>query len=347
MNNTLYVNHQNTGAADGSAAKPFARIGQALAAMTGAMGGYVLHVAPGVYMEKEACETPADGLVIYGNNSSIYFNGGLTVNGLLTKCEVTINGTVTVESGASVEEVLYSGRVIIDKITPVNAVAAKTEMAAALTTLIAAGDTVTIGDSTFAMVASEPTATQFTDVAGLTALIHALAAYTAANDAGKITVTAAVKGLSGNGTVVTFAKTEATTANGAEAVKATATIAAASLAQLAAGDTVTFDGNTFTKVASDAGAGQFTDTAGLITLLDALEDWVAVEDGSDIDITAAENGATANDKDIVISYKRTTAGGINGTVGIEGETFFDATHLYVCTAANTIADANWVSATLA
>ena len=345
--NEIYVNCLYTGKSDGTRDKPFKTVAPALAAMTGAKGGYVLHIAPGVYMEKAAIETPVEGLIIYGNNSTLYANGGLTVNGLLTKCEVTIYGTVTVESGGSVEEILHSGLVVISEATPVNAIAAKSEMAAALTTLIAAGDTVTIGDSTFAMVASEPTATQFTDVAGLTALIHALAAYTAANDAGKITVTAAVKGLSGNGTVVTFAKTEDTTADGAEAVKAAATIAAASLAQMAAGDTVTFDGNTFTKVASNAGAGQFTDTAGLIVLLAALEGWAAVDDGSDIDITAAENGAAANDKDIVISYKRTTAGGINGTVGIKGEAHFDETHIYVCKANNTIADANWVSATLA
>jgi hypothetical protein len=35
------------------------------------------------------------------------------------------------------------------------------------------------------------------------------------------------------------------------------------------------------------------------------------------------------------------SGGINGTVGVKNEIRLDATNLYCCTAANTIADANW------
>jgi hypothetical protein len=39
-------------------------------------------------------------------------------------------------------------------------------------------------------------------------------------------------------------------------------------------------------------------------------------------------------------------GGVDGTVGSKGDVVFDTSHVYVCTAANTIADANWKSAAL-
>lgn len=35
------------------------------------------------------------------------------------------------------------------------------------------------------------------------------------------------------------------------------------------------------------------------------------------------------------------SGGVNGTVGVKGQQYADATNLYICTAINTIADANW------
>lgn len=43
----------------------------------------------------------------------------------------------------------------------------------------------------------------------------------------------------------------------------------------------------------------------------------------------------------------TLEGGIDGTVGLKGEVRFNATTLYVCAADNTVADTNWVRATLA
>lgn len=343
--NNIYLNYQNTGRADGSMEHPFPHLSDALAAMTGA-DGYVLFIAPGIYAEKDALETPAEGLTLVGNGSTLILSGGLTVKGRLIKESVTITGTVTIAEGGSIDEILHTGRVILDKATPVNAVAADVELAAALTTLIAAGDTLTFDGNTFSMVASDAGDDEFTDVDGLAAFLNALTAWGAVNAAGKVTITAAVKGLAGNGVVAVIGKTEDTTAGGGAAAKATATIAAASLAQMAAGDTVSFDGNTFAMVESGAGDGEFTNTAGLITLLDALEDWAAVADGSDIDITAAENGVEGNGKGVIITYKRTTAGGINGTVAVEGEACFDNSYLYVAKAANTVADANWIKVAL-
>lgn len=40
-------------------------------------------------------------------------------------------------------------------------------------------------------------------------------------------------------------------------------------------------------------------------------------------------------------------GGLNGTVGVEGQIMIDENYIYVCTADNTIADANWKKAALA
>ena len=42
----------------------------------------------------------------------------------------------------------------------------------------------------------------------------------------------------------------------------------------------------------------------------------------------------------------TLEGGLNGTVGAEGQIVIDENKIYICTADNTITDANWKSATL-
>lgn len=230
---------------------------------------------------------------------------------------------------------------------PLNAAAATVDMLAALTALIAVGDTVEFGGATFTMVAANPGATEFTNVAGLTVLINALADYNAANDSGKVTITAAVKGATRNGAIAATRKAVGSTAGGAVAAKATVTIAAATLAQLAVGDAVLFDTVAYEKHSStDVPTHKFADTAGLISCLDATADWVAAASGSDIVITAATNGAAFNDKTVVAVYLRTTAGGQNGTVGAAGEIKFDASNIYICTATNTIADANWKAAAL-
>ena len=230
--------------------------------------------------------------------------------------------------------------------TPVNAVASALTLAAADIAILGVGDTVNFGGSTFTKSADGAGAGEFADTAGLAAKINALTAWGAAVDGSDIDVTAAVKGVASDGTILTMGITSVSTANGAEAVKATATIPAADIARLAAGDIVEFDGNTFTKVASDAGAGEFTNTAGLAALIDALEDWTAAVDGTDIDITAAANGAEFNDIDVTMEFYRVTDNGVDGTPGNKGEIRFDASKIYVCTADNTISGANWKYANL-
>lgn len=61
--------------------------------------------------------------------------------------------------------------------------------------------------------------------------------------------------------------------------------------------------------------------------------------GNAYTITTTEPTATVSDFE-------TEATGVDGTVGVEGEIFWDHAAIYVCTADNTIADANWKKATL-
>ena len=225
---------------------------------------------------------------------------------------------------------------------PLNATASTVELAAALTALIGVNDTVVFDGNTFTMVGSGPTAIQFTDVAGLNTLLNNLAAWNSVNDTGKLTISSVALGTSKNGTVATINKLVGSTSGGSEVAKSAVTIPAATLAQLAVGDTVTFDSVVYTKAsATDVPTHAFADTAGLISCIDASATWAAAASGSDIAITAAENGTANNDKPVDVDYKRTTASGTNGTPGSKGEIKFDATHIYICSAANTTTDANW------
>ena len=51
--------------------------------------------------------------------------------------------------------------------------------------------------------------------------------------------------------------------------------------------------------------------------------------------------------DEVTNVMGTETAGVDGTVGVKGEITWDATNIYICLLANTIADANWVQATMA
>ena len=155
------------------------------------------------------------------------------------------------------------------------------------------------------------------------------------------TLTSKVKGLAYNNIVASTVIVEDTTDNGGAEAKSTATIAAATLAVLAAGDTVEFAGEVFTKVASGATGNQFTNTAGLIALIDAIDGWTAAENAGAIEIEASENGAENDGVDVIVTLRRPTAGGINGTVGLRDQIVTDAAYLYVCTANNTVNDSNW------
>lgn len=237
---------------------------------------------------------------------------------------------------------------ILNDTQPVNAVAAKVEIAAAVTTLLnTAGDKVEFEGSSFTYKASEPGATEYSDAAGLATLLGAVTGWDAAESGGKVTITAATAGIASNNKNAVLTIYSVKTAGGGESAKATCTIPAADLAQLAAGDSVTFDSVEYVKAAADNVATHaWKDTAGLISCIDVAENWVATASSSDVVITAAANGATGNDKDVDIIVRRKTASGVNGTVASKGTLYFHVDTIYLAKADNTIADANWVSSKL-
>lgn len=96
--------------------------------------------------------------------------------------------------------------------------------------------------------------------------------------------------------------------------------------------------------------------AALLSTIDSESAIVDATDGTsnDVIVTAKVKGVAGNsialDEDMANGEWTGAAvvlsGGADGTVGSKGDVFFDASYIYVCTADNTIADANWKKATL-
>lgn len=227
--------------------------------------------------------------------------------------------------------------------TPANAATAKVELAAADLAIMAVDDTVTFADVTLTKAAAAGDAA-WDDADALAGLLGAIPGWDAANDNGKVTITGATRGAWGNGYEATITVLEDTTANGDGAgTEATATISAAAITQLAIGDTVEFAGKVFT-MATDTSVqdNEFKDLAGLVSCIDAMDDWTAVNDAGAIDIEAATDSTDFNGVDIIVTLKRVTAGGVDGTPGFAGAVCCDAGFIYICTATDTtILNNNW------
>jgi len=232
--------------------------------------------------------------------------------------------------------------------TPVNAAAAQVVLAAADLAIVGNGDIVNFAGVNLTKAAA-PGENEWDNAAALAALLNALADWNAAENAGAVTITAAARGAAWNGNIAVINILEDTTAGGTAATKAAATIAAATIARLANGDTVGFAGQVFTKAAAtDVAKNEFVDQAGLIACIDALDDWTAVDDTGAIDIEAANNGEEFNDIAIMVSLRRVTAGGVDGTPGFQGAVCCDAGFIYICTATDTsIQNNNWERAAIA
>ena len=233
--------------------------------------------------------------------------------------------------------------------TPRNAAAAQVVLAKADLDIVKNGDVVSFAGQNYTKAAA-PGDNKWTNAAGLAALINALADWNAAEAAGAVTITAATRGAWGNGNVATITIKEDTTAGGDGAgAEATATISAAAITQLAIGDTVEFAGKVFT-MATDTSVqdNEFKDLAGLVSCIDAMTDWAAVEDAGAVDITAATDSTDFNGIDIVVTLYRTTASGVDGTPGFRGAVCVDAGNIYVCTAHNTsVTNNNWEKVAIA
>lgn len=248
---------------------------------------------------------------------------------------------IIVESGGAIR-IQPGGVISIGAGTPINAEAATVTLAADDLAILANGDIVS-----FAGISGEKAASadegKWNNATALAGLLNTADGWGAAVNAGAVVITAATRGAAYNGEVVTIEKLEDTTAGGDGAgTEATATISAATIAQLAIGDTVGFAGEVFTMAAlTDVAKNEFADAAGLIACIDAMDDWTAVNNAGDIDITAATDSVDFNDIDIVVNLYRVTAGGVDGTVGRAGDMYADESYLYVASQDNGIGDTNW------
>lgn len=248
---------------------------------------------------------------------------------------------IIVESGGAIR-IQPGGVITLGANTPVNAAASSAVLAAADLAIAGNGDKVRFLGVDYEK-AAVPAGNQWADAAGLAALLDALVPWNAGEAAGAVTITAATRGVAGDGYALTLEVIEDTTAGGDGAgTEAAATIAAASIARLAMGDTVTFAGSMFTKAAATSVPdNEFADQAGLIACIDAMADWTAADNAGAIDITAATDAVDFNGEEIVLNLHRVTAGGVDGTIGQAGDTYVDASFLYVASADNTISDNNW------
>ena len=228
---------------------------------------------------------------------------------------------------------------------PVNAVdsALTLEQATIETVQVAAGNGTTIfnGVTYTYDAAPDPLLFEYDDMASIAALINATADWGAAG-AVDLVITATLGGAYWNGNALVANHVEDTTAGGGAGAAATAVITADAVTATAVGDTVTFDGVTYTRAAAtDVPAGEFLNIAGLALCIDAEADWGAAVAGN-LTITAAVNGAIWNGFDVGVNYNRVTAAGVNGTPAVQGAVLVDATRIYVSLLAGEFENASWV-----
>ena len=226
--------------------------------------------------------------------------------------------------------------------TPVNATGTTLTLPVADLAILEVGDTIVFEEVTCTK-AVEAGAGEFNSAAQLAALLNALEGWTGAEKAGVVTATSDALGAAQNGKAATITHRGTSTSGGSEVAKAWGVLSEADLAQLALGDRVTFDGETFTKAAATSvPAGEFADVAGLILCIDGMPDWAAeITNVVDVKIEAAENGTEYNDKICNLIYVRTSAGAGAGTVGVANEICADENYIYHCVGINTVSGANW------
>ena len=234
-----------------------------------------------------------------------------------------------------IEEVLQTG-------TPVNAVNGTYTITALEFALLNNDDTITVDGNAFTKVASATEEDEFEDLAGLVALIDALDNYDAKVVGSTAVITYSTAGVIGNGKEITTEIVSATTDNFSTGVTASnTTVPKEDIAELDTGDIVEFDGNTWTKVESESGTDEFANQTELIALIDALDNWGAVDSSDDIVITYSDDTTDKDGITVDMTFYRETASGVDGTEGKKQETYLDNSYLYVAIADNTIADKNW------
>jgi len=113
-----------------------------------------------------------------------------------------------------------------------------------------------------------------------------------------------------------------------------------------------FGGGTLSGGHAGTAAGTVTALVSAINTNDT-EGVAAVDGAGDtVDLTADTAGTAANSIGTTTSMANasfgdsTLTGGVDGTVGVKGEIRWDGSYIYVCTLANTVADANWERAAI-
>ena len=212
---------------------------------------------------------------------------------------------------------------------PIIGVVAVATVAAADLAILDVDDTVTFEGTVMTRKAATTAADlEFLNAVGLAACINHTNSelgdyWTGAESSGAVTITRDVAGILGNGKTALINVKESTTANGAEAVKASAVIAEASIARVvaASSDFITFDGHKFPRVAATptAAKGEWDDAESLAAAMDLMTNWDVTEDGGDVTVTAAENGEVWNGRTVDLTMHRVSAAGVDGTVGTKNQ----------------------------
>lgn len=124
--------------------------------------------------------------------------------------------------------------------------------------------------------------------------------------------------------------------------KNTATLVAAAISLLS-GVTATASGTGATALTTAEGPTSFTGgvapaiTSTANAIIAAIE---ADEDANDL-VTVAAKGEETGAGVVIAMVATSLAGGVDGTVGLEGELLFDTAELYICIAPNDVSGANW------
>lgn len=183
------------------------------------------------------------------------------------------------------------------------------------------GDRVAVDGSFNTCVVGTPGANEFATIADLTSLIDALGTVSATDDGSTVTVVAASRGAAGNALTIAL--------DGANA--GDMAISGATLAGGTDGDIITVAGQSFTCVVGATGANEFAAIADLTSLVDALANISATDDGSTVTIVADARGTAGNAITLALGGSNagtmaisgaTLAGGVDGdTVEVDGNTF--------------------------
>ena len=225
---------------------------------------------------------------------------------------------------------------------PDNAVVADTAIADTTLALLNDGDTISLDGNTWEYNGGGTA--DFDGVVELVALIDALPRWAGNNAAGTAEIESDNGGEAWNQYAAVMRHLADTTANGAVATQADATITAAAFAELAVGDTIVFAGETFTRAAATSvPANEFLDIAGLAACIDALTDWDGSVPVADCLIESTADGTEWNGYEVWINYRRQLENGANGTPGVAGGICVDdaGAELWVSLGTAGLSNASW------